>query len=52
VFAIENLRHAHKQAASKYTRLRAAVLDFLERKGMEGEDGYLVRLEREVGRKR
>ena len=52
MFTIEALRDQHKQMASKYTRLRGAVLDYLESKGLENEDQYLIRMEREAGRRR
>lgn len=52
VFIQESLRDQMRTMASKYTRLRGAVIDYLESKGLENEGGYLVRLEREVGRQR
>lgn len=52
VFIQESLRDQMRTMASKYTRLRGAVINYLESKGLENEGGYLIRLEREVGRQR
>lgn len=52
IFIQENLRDQMRTMASRYSRLRAAVIDYLESKGLENEGGYLIRLEREVGRQR
>ena len=49
---VEALRDQHRDMASKYTKLRGAVLDWLESRGLENEDQYLIRMEREVGRQR
>ena len=52
VFIQESLRDELRSMASRYTRLRGAVINYLESKGLENEGGYLIRLEREVGRQR
>lgn len=52
IFIQENLRDQMRTMASRYSRLRAAAIDYLESKGRENEGGYLIRLEREVGRQR
>jgi hypothetical protein len=49
---LEAARAETAVACSRYTRLRAAVLDWLEAKGLENEDQYLIRMEREAGRRR
>lgn len=49
---LEAARDETRVACSRYTRLRAAVLDWLESKGLENEDQYLIRMEREAGRRR
>ena len=51
-FVIESLRDQHRDMASKYSKLRGAVLDWMHSRGLEAEPEYLVRLEREVGRHR
>lgn len=52
IFIQESLRDELRSMASRYTRLRGAVINYLESKGLENEGGYLIRLEREVGRQR
>lgn len=49
---IESLRMQHEEMARKYSKLRGAVLDWLDSRGLENEPAYLVRVEREVGRRR
>lgn len=49
---LEAARAAEAAACSRYTRLRGAVIDWLESRTLENEGAYLVRLEREVGRQR
>lgn len=49
---LEAARGAEAVACSRYTRLRAAVIDWLESRTLENEGNYIVRLEREVGRQR
>lgn len=50
VLTIEALRDQHRRMASKYSRLRAAVLLWAEARGKDAEGGHLHALLREVGR--
>lgn len=50
VFIQESLRDQMRKMASRYSRLRSAVLDYLEATGKENAGEYLTRLRREVGR--
>ena len=50
VFTIEALRDQHRRMASRYSKLRAAVLLWAESRGKETEGGHLHALLREVGR--
>ena len=49
---LEAARAETNTACSRYSRLRGAVLDWLESRGLENEDQYLIRMEREAGRRR
>jgi len=50
VFVQESLRDELRKLASRYSRLRAATVDYLESRGRESEPQYLTRLRSEVGR--
>jgi len=50
VFIQESLRDQMRTMSGRYSRLRAAVLDYLEAGGKENAGEYLTRLRREVGR--
>jgi hypothetical protein len=52
VLRLEAARSETQVACSRYTRLRGAVLDWLEARGLENESQYLIRMEREAGRRR
>ena len=50
VFIQESLRDQLRKMASRYSRLRASVIDYLEAGGKENALEYLTRLRSEVGR--
>lgn len=50
-FLRESEREQTRVTASRYCKLRAAVLDYLESRGLENEALYLTRLRQEVSRR-